>query len=186
MRNRPRRSAPAAGKPGPAASPENTQAARRQDIEEGVSVGVKRSAATVGRATGRTGKPAAGCSGCVEAELEVAGGVGIEGGIGDAVVAKTLQQTLGDVLEAAEEGDGVCFLVALGKLLEETAFDEHLHHHVGNLQQRVEDIQTVRIEAVGVLHVQAAVLLVVEALPLRKSSKFRVQSSEFAIPNPEL
>ena len=73
--------------------------------EEGVGVGVKRSAATVGRETGRTGRPAAVRSGGVDAELDVACGFGVECGVGDTAVAKALQQAFGDFPEAAEEGD---------------------------------------------------------------------------------
>ena len=58
-------------------------------------------------------------AGRVEADMEVACGVRVEGGIGDAAVAEAFQRTPGDVLEAAEEGDDVCFRLLLGKLFQE-------------------------------------------------------------------
>lgn len=80
-------------------------------------------------------------------------------------IAEAIQQAPSDVLEAAEELDGGG-LIGLGEMLEQAAHFEQLQKDVSDLQQVVESLHIVRVDAVGMLQVQAAVFLDVEALIL--------------------
>lgn len=90
---------------------------------------------------------------------------GIEGVAWDVEIAEAIQQAPSDVLEAAEELDGGG-LIGLGEMLEQAAHFEQLQKDVSDLQQVVESLHIVRVDAVGMLQVQAAVFLDVEALIL--------------------
>ena len=87
----------------------------------------------------------------------------IEGVAGDAVVPQAFKKALADFGKAAEELEGR-FAVSRGEVHQRAAGEEELQHHVGDLQQRVEAFEYAFVVAVGVFEVQAAVLLVVEAL----------------------
>src|ERR1041385_6564466 len=78
-------------------------------------------------------------------------------------IAKTFQQALGEIVETTEELSR-CGGVILRQSLKQTAHLEHLQEQMGNLQEVVEGFHHVRMGAVGVLKVQAAVLLDVKAL----------------------
>src|SRR5512147_251311 len=99
-----------------------------------------------------------GSSRVAEADLT---GIGLEVLVGEREIPKTLQEALGNVLEAAEEANG-CRGVILGKTPKQTAHLEHLREQMGNLHQVVEGFHHVGVGAVGVLKVQTAVLLEVK------------------------
>lgn len=108
-------------------------------------------------------------SGGIEADLTASGLKGIEGVVRDAEIAQGIQEASSDVLEAAEEFDGGC-LIASSEMLEEASHLEKLQEDVGYLQQVVESFDIVRVEAVCMLQVQAAVFLGVEPLVLNLGS----------------
>ena len=83
---------------------------------------------------------------------------------------EALQDPPGDVPKASEKLDG-CLAGALSEMEQETPLLHELQDEMGDLEEVVVRLDPFALEAVGVLQVQAAVLLQIEALILNGPSE---------------
>jgi len=109
------------------------------------------------------GPLSAGSSGAAQADVATGCGLHIEIGLRQQIVTKRLQQTPGDILECASEGQDAVVAILFGQGPVQAVVVQQLHQQMADLQEIIMGLGMVPVLAKDVAQVQVAVFLNVEA-----------------------
>ena len=99
----------------------------------------------------------------VQADVATGCGLHVEIGLRQQIVTKRLQQTPGDILECASEGQDAVVAILFGQGSVQAVVVQQLHQQMADLQEIIMGLGMVPVLAKDVAQVQGAVFLNVEA-----------------------